>query len=113
MVQRCTMTRVGPPPHAAWLRRKLSRPKLTVIAKLAANFPLGQSFSAVAAGALRRIPQAVAPTTCEHRFEIVERADASTTQRALQSHPLTYDAAACPDHRHDNGATGDKLQIER
>jgi hypothetical protein len=34
-------------------------------------------------------------------------------RKSLQSHPLTYDAAACADHRHDNCAAGDKLQIER
>jgi hypothetical protein len=43
----------------------------------------------------------------------VERADASDHTAGTPAHPLTYDAAACTDHRHDNGATGDKLQIER
>jgi SAM domain (Sterile alpha motif) len=113
MFQRRTMTCVSAPPHAARLRRKLSRPKLTVIAELAADFALGQNFSAVAAFALRRIPQAVAPATCEPRFKIVERTDASTTERTLQSDPLTYGAAACPDQWHDNGATVDKLEFER
>ena len=43
----------------------------------------------------------------------VERADASDHTSSTRAHPLTYDAAACTDHRHDSGATGDKLQIER
>ena len=56
------MTRVGPPPHTARLRRVLRGPELTVVAKLAADFPLGQRLSTVAAGALCRIPEAVALT---------------------------------------------------
>jgi hypothetical protein len=56
---------------------------LTVVAKLAAHFTPGQRSSAVTAGALRRIPEAVAPTTRQPRFEIVERADAPTTYGAL------------------------------
>ena len=73
------MTRVGPPPHAARLWWELSRPKLTVVAKLAADFPLGQSFSAAAAGALCRIPEAMTTPTRDSAVEMVERANAPGT----------------------------------
>ena len=77
------MTSVGPPPHAARLWWELSRPELTVVAKLAADFPLGQEFSAVGAGALCRVPEAIAAPARDSSVEMVERADAPTTQRAL------------------------------
>src|SRR5580658_2154041 len=38
------MTSVRPPPHAARLWRVLSRPELTMVAKLAADFALGHLF---------------------------------------------------------------------
>ena len=82
---------------------------MTVVAKLAADFPLGEGLSAITAGALGRIPKAITPPTREPRFEIVERADATSTQRALKPHSLAHDAAACRNQRHDDGASGDEL----
>ena len=113
MVQRRTITCVSPPPHAARFRRKLGRPKLTVVSKLAADFPLGQSFSAVAAGALCRIPKAMTTPTRDSAVDMVERADAPGTKRAPQPHSLAHDATTCRDQWHNHGATRDKLQIER
>ena len=81
--QRRTMTCVSPPPHPARLQRKLSRPKLTVVAKLAADFPLRYRLSAVAAGALCRIPEAITAPTRHSSIEMVDYADALSTQRAL------------------------------
>ena len=77
------MTSVSAPPHAAWLWWELCRPELTVVAKLAADFPLGHGFSAVAAGALCRIPEAITAPTRHSSVEVIDRADALSTQRAL------------------------------
>ena len=84
-----------------------------MVAELAADFALGQGFSAVSAGALCRVPEAITAPTRHSSIEVVERADASTTQRALQPHALTHDAAAGRNQRHTDDTTGDKLQIER
>ena len=85
---------------------------MTIVTKLAADFPLGQRLSAITAGALGRILEAITPPTREPRFEIVERANAPTTQRAPQPHSLAHDATACRNQWHDDGAAGDELQIE-
>ena len=113
MVQRRTITCICPSPHAARLGRGLRRQELTVVAKIAADFPLGQRFAAVAAGALGRIPEAITPPTRDPTVEMVERANAPSTQRALQPHSLAHDAAARRNQWHDDGAAGDKLQIKR
>ena len=54
------MTRVGSPPYAARPWWELSRPVLAIVTKLAADFPDGEGFSAVAAGTLSRIPEVIA-----------------------------------------------------
>ena len=59
---------------------------MTVVAKLAADFPLGESFSAITAGALCVIPEAMTTPTRESATDMVKRADAPGTQRASQPH---------------------------
>ena len=64
------MTSVGPTPHAARLWRELNRPELTMVAKLAADFPLSLGFSAVGAGAPCSIPEAITAPTCDSSVEV-------------------------------------------
>ena len=97
--QRRTMPRICPPPHASRLRWVLSGPQFAVISKLSASLPLGQRASAITASAQRRIPQAVAPTAREPRFEIAERAHAPGTRPWLwRQHKNVAYADVVPSH---------------
>jgi hypothetical protein len=91
----------------------LNSPELTIVAKLAADLPLSQRFSAVAAGTLCRVPETITAPTRDSSVEVVDREDALTTQRALEPQSLADDATACPNQRHNHDATRDKLQIKR
>ncbi len=110
--QRRTMPRIGPSPHPARPRWERCARDLAIVAELAPDFPLGQRLSAEGTRSLRRIPKTVAASTREPWFEIIEHANAPATERALQPHPPTHDAAACPDQRRNDNAAADKLQIE-
>jgi len=85
-------------------------PQLTIVAKLAPDFPLGQRLAAVTASTLRRVLKAITDPARQPWLEVVERTDAPATERALQPHPLTHHATTRPDQRHNNGAAADKLQ---
>src|SRR5262249_42348944 len=111
--QRRTMPRIGSPPHPARFRWQLRAWDLAIVAELPADFSFRQKLPRSTADPLRRIPQAVTLTARQPRFEIVERTNAPTTQGAPQPHPLTHDAAACPNQRYNDGAASDQFQIER
>ena len=89
MGQRRTRTRVGPPPHAARLWRVLNGTKLTIVAS--ADFSLGETFSAVAATALCRIPETItAPTRLFRRHgRDCRRADPFNSHASVEC-PLVF-----------------------
>jgi len=60
---------------------------LTVVAELAADFPFGKCFAAVAAGALCRIPKAMTVPTRDPAVEMVERAHSPHTVRYTELAP--------------------------
>ena len=104
--QRRTMPRVGPPPHAARLWREPGARDLAIVAEFPADFSFRQKLSRSAAGPLCGIPEAIAVPTRDPSVEMIEHADAPTTQRARQPQPLAHDATVCPNQRHNNGAAG-------
>ena len=106
------MPRVSPPPHAARLRWEPGARDLAIVAEFPADFSFRQKLSRSAAGPLCRIPEAIAVPTRDSSVEMIEHADAPSTERTPQPQPLTHDATACPNQRHSHDATGDKLQIE-
>ena len=111
--QRRTMSRVGPPPHAARLWREPGALDLAIVAEFPPDFSFRQKLSGGAADPLCGVPEIMAAPTRKPWFEIVEHADAPTTQRARQSQPFAHDPTVCPNQRHSHGATGQQLQIER
>ena len=111
--QRRTMPCIGSPPHPARFRWQLRARDLAIVAELPADFSFRQKLPRRAAGALCRVPEVIAVPTGHSAMEMVKRTDAPTTHGAPQAHPLTHDAAACPNQRHNDGATRDKLQVER
>src|SRR5262249_42130273 len=104
--QRRTRPSVGAPPHPARLWRQPCARNLTIVAELPATFSSRHTLSPSTTGALCRVPEAITATTRQPWFEIVDRADATTTRRALQPRPLTHDTALGPNERYSHGATG-------
>ena len=78
------MPRIGAQLHTARPWRVLGAPQLTIVAKLAPDFPLGQRFAAVTASTLRRVSKAITDPARQPWLKVVERADALATERALQ-----------------------------
>ena len=77
------MPPIGPPPHPTRFRREPGAWDLAIVAELPADSSLCEKLSRRAADALGRIPKAIAAPTGEPWLNIVEHADAPTTQRAL------------------------------
>jgi hypothetical protein len=59
LLQRYAKPRVGAPPHPARPWRVLGLPQLTIVAKLAPDFALGQRLSAVTASTLCPVSKAI------------------------------------------------------
>ena len=107
------MTRVSPPPHAARPWRQSCARDLAIVAEFPPDFSFRQKLSRSAAGALGCIPEAITVPAGDFSVDMIDRANAPTTQRTRKPQPLTHDATVCPNQRHDHSATGDQLQIER
>jgi len=90
------MTVISTPPHAAWLWQARDRPELTVIAKLAADFPHRQMFPPLGAFALRSVPEAAACPADKSHVEIVQLADGLVAAWAHQPEPRSHNAAPNP-----------------
>jgi hypothetical protein len=86
------MTRIGAPPHTARLRWDLDGPELPIVAELAADFPHCQELSAIAAGALRRVPKPFACSADKPRIDEIEFADTAAAAWALETQPRSREA---------------------